>query len=85
MQIDRDSGSCMKCHNQATADFCRWRELPAATRGQRRINAGNDALGGGFFLSGVLVMAYNIAMTILQSKQEASAIEAKLAAKLARA
>ncbi len=43
------------------------------------------ALGGGFFLSGVLVMAYNIAMTILQSKQEASAIEAKLAAKLARA
>ncbi len=43
------------------------------------------ALGGGFFVAGVLVMAYNIGMTILQAKREAAAIEAKLAAKLARA
>ncbi len=43
------------------------------------------AIGGGFFVAGVLVMAYNVAMTILQSKQEANAFEAKLAAKLARA
>ncbi|MFP5506027.1 MAG: cytochrome-c oxidase, cbb3-type subunit I [Gammaproteobacteria bacterium] len=43
------------------------------------------ALGGGFFVAGILVMAYNIAMTILQGKREAAAIEAKLAAKLARA
>ena len=43
------------------------------------------ALGGAFFLSGVLVMGYNIAMTIRQAKLEAAAIEAKLAAKLARA
>ena len=43
------------------------------------------ALGGAFFVSGILVMAYNIAMTIRQARQEAAAIEAKLAAKLARA
>ncbi|MFA7386653.1 MAG: cytochrome-c oxidase, cbb3-type subunit I [Thiohalobacteraceae bacterium] len=43
------------------------------------------ALGGAFFVSGVLVMAYNVAMTIRQAKREALAIEAKLAAKLARA
>jgi cytochrome c oxidase cbb3-type subunit I len=43
------------------------------------------ALGGALFVSGVLVMAYNVAMTILQGKREAAAIEAKLAAKLARA
>ncbi len=43
------------------------------------------ALGGAFFLSGVLVMAYNIIMTIRQASKEEAAIEAKLAAKLARA
>ncbi|MBU1190626.1 MAG: cytochrome-c oxidase, cbb3-type subunit I [Gammaproteobacteria bacterium] len=43
------------------------------------------ALGGGFFVSGVLVMAYNIFMTIRQASREEAAIEAKLAAKLARA
>ena len=43
------------------------------------------ALGGAFFVAGVVVMAYNVVMTIRQAKQEAAAIEAKLAAKLARA
>lgn len=43
------------------------------------------ALGGVFFLSGVLVMAYNVFMTIRQASREEAAIEAKLAAKLARA
>jgi len=43
------------------------------------------ALGGAFFVSGVLVMAYNIAMTVRQAKREAAAIEAKLAAKMAQA
>jgi cytochrome c oxidase cbb3-type subunit 1 len=43
------------------------------------------ALGGAFFVAGVLVMAYNIFMTIRQASREEAAIEAKLAAKLARA
>ncbi len=43
------------------------------------------ALGGAFFVSGVLVMAYNIAMTVRQAKQETAAIEAKLATKMAQA
>ncbi|MBI5041766.1 MAG: cytochrome-c oxidase, cbb3-type subunit I [Gammaproteobacteria bacterium] len=43
------------------------------------------ALGGAFFVSGILVMAYNVAMTIRLGKREAAVIEAKLAAKLARA
>ena len=43
------------------------------------------ALGGAFFVAGVLVMAYNIFMTIRQASREEAVIEAKLAAKLARA
>ncbi len=43
------------------------------------------AIGGMVFLSGVLIMAYNIYMTIRQGKREAAELEAKLAAKLARA
>ena len=43
------------------------------------------AIGGAFFLSGVLVMAYNILMTIRRSKVEAAAIEARIAAKMAAA
>ena len=43
------------------------------------------ALGGTFFLTGVVVMAYNVFMTIRQSRVEAAEIEAKLAAKLAKA
>ena len=43
------------------------------------------ALGGAFFLSGVLVMIYNMVRTIAKAKREAAEIEAKLAAKLASA
>ncbi len=43
------------------------------------------AVGGMVFLSGVLIMAYNIYMTIRQGQREAAELEAKLAAKLARA
>jgi len=43
------------------------------------------ALGGAFFISGVIVMAYNVFMTIRQASQEEAVTEAKLAAKLARA
>jgi len=43
------------------------------------------ALGGGFFIAGMLVMTYNLGMTIRRAKQEAGAIEAKLATKLAQA
>ena len=43
------------------------------------------ALGGAFFLSGVIIMAYNIFMTIRQAKSEQAAMEAKIAAKMARA
>jgi cytochrome c oxidase cbb3-type subunit 1 len=43
------------------------------------------AVGGMVFLSGVLLMAYNIYMTIRQGQREAAELEAKLAAKLARA
>jgi cytochrome c oxidase cbb3-type subunit 1 len=42
------------------------------------------AIGGMLFLTGVLVMVYNMAMTISAAKREAAALEAKLAAKLAR-
>ena len=42
-------------------------------------------LGGMFFVSGILVMAFNITMTIRAAKQEQAAIEAKIAAKMARA
>jgi len=41
------------------------------------------ALGGAFFLSGVVVMIYNVARTIAKGKREAAELEAKLAAKLA--
>ncbi len=43
------------------------------------------ALGGAFFLSGVVVMAYNVFMTLRQAKAEQAAVEAKIAAKMARA
>jgi cytochrome c oxidase cbb3-type subunit 1 len=43
------------------------------------------AIGGMIFLAGVLLMVYNVYMTIRQSKREAAELEAKLAAKLARA
>jgi cytochrome c oxidase cbb3-type subunit 1 len=43
------------------------------------------AIGGMIFLTGVLLMVYNVYMTIRQGKREAAELEAKLAAKLARA
>ncbi|HSH30352.1 MAG TPA: cytochrome-c oxidase, cbb3-type subunit I [Thiohalobacter sp.] len=43
------------------------------------------ALGGAFFVSGIVLMALNIAMTIRQAKAEQAAIEARVASKLARA
>jgi len=43
------------------------------------------ALGGAFFVAGVLVMVYNMYMTIQSTRREQAAIEAKLAAKLAKA
>jgi len=43
------------------------------------------AIGGMFFLSGVFIMVYNVWMTIGQAKREAAELDAKLAAKLARA
>ena len=38
-----------------------------------------------FFVAGALVMAYNLVMTIQASRREQDALEAKLAAKLAKA
>jgi len=43
------------------------------------------AIGGMFFLAGAAIMLFNMLMTIRQANQEAAALEAKLAAKLARA
>jgi cytochrome c oxidase cbb3-type subunit 1 len=43
------------------------------------------ALGGLFFVSGVAVMAYNMFMTIRRSRVEAAELEARIAAKMARA
>jgi cytochrome c oxidase cbb3-type subunit 1 len=43
------------------------------------------AIGGAFFLSGVIIMAYNIYMTIRQAGVEQATMEAKIAAKMARA
>lgn len=43
------------------------------------------ALGGAFFVAGILTMAFNIFMTIRNAKAEAAAIEAKIAAKMAKA
>jgi cytochrome c oxidase cbb3-type subunit 1 len=42
------------------------------------------AIGGAFFLTGVLVMVYNFVMTIMAARLEEAALAAKLAAKLAR-
>ncbi|MDH5444339.1 MAG: cytochrome-c oxidase, cbb3-type subunit I [Gammaproteobacteria bacterium] len=42
-------------------------------------------LGGVFFLSGMIIMAYNVFMTIFKGRKEAAVLEAKLAAKLANA
>jgi len=43
------------------------------------------AIGGMFFLTGAVLMAFNMGMTIRQAKIENIALEAKLAAKMARA
>lgn len=43
------------------------------------------ALGGAFFVSGMLVMAYNVYMTIATAKREAAELDAKVAAKMANA
>jgi cytochrome c oxidase cbb3-type subunit 1 len=43
------------------------------------------AIGGMFFLTGTVLMAINMTMTIRQAKIENAALEAKLAAKMARA
>jgi cytochrome c oxidase cbb3-type subunit 1 len=43
------------------------------------------AIGGMFFLTGAVLMTYNMLMTIRQAKRENAVLEAKLAAKLARA
>jgi cytochrome c oxidase cbb3-type subunit 1 len=43
------------------------------------------AIGGMFFLSGVLIMVYNMVRTILAGKREAAELEARIAAKMARA
>jgi cytochrome c oxidase cbb3-type subunit I len=43
------------------------------------------ALGGGFFVVGMFIMAFNVFMTIRQSYKERDILEAKLAAKLAKA
>ena len=40
---------------------------------------------GMFFVAGILVMAFNIMMTIREAKREQAAIEAKIAAKMAQA
>ncbi|VAW78909.1 Cytochrome c oxidase (cbb3-type) subunit CcoN [hydrothermal vent metagenome] len=42
------------------------------------------ALGGAFFLSGILVMSYNIYITIRNARVETAELEAKIAAKMAR-
>ncbi len=43
------------------------------------------ALGGLFFVSGVAVMVFNMFMTIRRSRSEAAELEARIAAKMARA
>ena len=43
------------------------------------------AIGGMFFLTGAVLMAINMFMTIRQGKRESAALEAKLAAKMAHA
>ncbi|MBD3618529.1 MAG: cytochrome-c oxidase, cbb3-type subunit I [Chromatiales bacterium] len=43
------------------------------------------AIGGMFFLTGAVIMAYNFYMTVRAAKREQAAIEAKIAAKMANA
>jgi cytochrome c oxidase cbb3-type subunit 1 len=43
------------------------------------------AIGGMFFLSGMLMMFFNVVMTVRQAKRESAAIEAKLSAKMSKA
>jgi len=43
------------------------------------------AIGGMFFLTGTVLMAFNMFMTIRQGKRESAALDAKLAAKMAHA
>jgi cytochrome c oxidase cbb3-type subunit 1 len=38
-----------------------------------------------FFLSGMLMMFFNVVMTVRQAKRESAAIEAKLSAKMSKA
>jgi len=42
-------------------------------------------LGGMFFLAGILTMVFNITMTVREGKREQAALEAKIAAKMAKA
>jgi cytochrome c oxidase cbb3-type subunit 1 len=42
-------------------------------------------IGGMFFVSGVVIMAVNVVMTIRRAKNEQAVLEAKIAAKMARA
>ena len=42
------------------------------------------AFGGAFFVAGMFIMAWNVYMTIRQSYKDKAALEAKLAAKLAK-
>ena len=42
-------------------------------------------LGGALFVLGILIMSYNVAMTIFKAKREQAELEAKIAAKMARA
>ena len=43
------------------------------------------AIGGAFFVVGVFVMVYNLVMTLVAARREETALQSKLAAKLARA
>jgi cytochrome c oxidase cbb3-type subunit 1 len=43
------------------------------------------AIGGMFFLTGTVLMTYNMFMTIRQGKRESAALDAKMAAKMAHA
>ncbi len=43
------------------------------------------ALGGAFFVSGILLMCFNVYMTVRTAKQEQAALEGKIAAKVAQA
>ena len=42
------------------------------------------AIGGMFFLAGMVLMVYNCALTIHQAKREAAILDAKLVAKMAK-